>query len=75
MLIGDQVYLDWPNEWDLGDDTIELFAMQYRQYWEDSLYRETLQTCPNFMTCDHEYWNDYPKKTSPFATHLRCQKL
>ncbi len=63
FLIGDQVYLDWPKDWDLGDDAIELFAKRYRQYWGDGFYREALQTCPNFITCDdHEYWNDYPEK-------------
>ncbi len=63
MLLGDQVYLDWPNDWDLGDNAIELFAKRYRQYWGDAFYREALQVCPNFITCDdHEYWNDYPEK-------------
>ena len=63
LLLGDQVYLDWPKDWDLGDDAIELFAKRYRQYWGDDFYREALQTCPNFITCDdHEYWNDYPEK-------------
>jgi hypothetical protein len=63
MLIGDQVYGDWPNSWDLGDDAIELYAKRYRQYWGDAFYREALQTCPNFITCDdHEYWNDFPEK-------------
>jgi len=63
LLIGDQVYLDWPNDWDLGDEAIELFSKRYRQYWGDGFYREALQTCPNFVTCDdHEYWNDYPEK-------------
>ncbi len=63
LLIGDQVYLDWPKEWNLGDDPIELFSKRYRQYWGDEYYREALQTCPNFITCDdHEYWNDYPEK-------------
>ena len=63
MLIGDQVYGDWPNSWDLGDDAVELYAKRYRQYWGDVFYREALQTCPNFITCDdHEYWNDFPEK-------------
>ena len=63
FLLGDQVYLDWPKDWDLGDDAIELFGKRYRQYWGDDFYREALQTCPNFITCDdHEYWNDYPEK-------------
>jgi hypothetical protein len=63
LLLGDQVYGDWPNAWDLGDEAIELYAKRYAQYWGDPYYREALQTCPNFITCDdHEYWNDYPEK-------------
>ncbi|MGE0473263.1 MAG: hypothetical protein AB7P17_06485 [Nitrospirales bacterium] len=64
MLIGDQVYLDWPIYWNFADkEPIELFAGRYRQYWGDDYYREILQLCPNFITCDdHEYWNDYPEK-------------
>jgi hypothetical protein len=63
LLLGDQVYGDWPNAWDLGDEGIELYAKRYAQYWGDEAYREALQICPNFFTCDdHEYWNDYPEK-------------
>ena len=63
LLVGDQVYGDWPNDWDLGDDEIELYAKRYQQYWGDEFYREALQTCPNFIIGDdHEYWNDYPEK-------------
>jgi hypothetical protein len=63
LLLGDQVYGDWPNAWDLGDEAIELYAKRYAQYWGDVSYREALQTCPNFITCDdHEYWNDYPER-------------
>lgn len=63
LLLGDQVYGDWPNAWDLGDEGIELYAKRYAQYWGDEAYREALQVCPNFFTCDdHEYWNDYPEK-------------
>ncbi len=63
FLVGDQVYGDWPNAWDLGDDAIELYGARYRQYWGDESYRQALQTCPNFFTCDdHEFWNDYPEK-------------
>ncbi len=61
MLIGDQVYLDWPTDWAM-DDPIELFGKRYRQYWGDAFYREALQTCPNFVMCDdHEFWNDFPE--------------
>jgi hypothetical protein len=63
LLVGDQVYGDWPNHWNLGDDEIELYAKRYQQYWGDEYYREALQTCPNFITCDdHEYWNDFPER-------------
>lgn len=64
MLIGDQVYLDWPLYWDIADkEAVQLFGKRYRQYWEDEHYREVLQLNPNFITCDdHEYWNDYPEK-------------
>jgi hypothetical protein len=62
LLIGDQVYLDWPTDWSIDDDPIELFGKRYRQYWGDDYYREALQICPNFFTCDdHEFWNDYPE--------------
>ncbi len=63
LLVGDQVYGDWPNDWNLGDDEIELYAARYRQYWGDEFYRQVLQTCPNFFTCDdHEFWNDFPER-------------
>ena len=62
MLVGDQVYLDWPIYWNFDKKPIELFGDRYRQYWGDENYREVLQLCPNFITCDdHEYWNDYPE--------------
>ncbi|MDR4483233.1 MAG: hypothetical protein R3B95_08425 [Nitrospirales bacterium] len=50
LLLGDQVYGDWPNAWDLGDEGIELYAKRYAQYWGDGAYQEALQTCPNFFT-------------------------
>lgn len=62
MLVGDQVYLDWPIYWNFDKRPIELFGDRYRRYWGDEYYREVLQLCPNFITCDdHEYWNDYPE--------------
>jgi len=78
MLIGDQVYLDWPKEWSFGDNPIELFGRRYRQYWGDVYYREALQTCPNFLTCDdHEYWNDYPESQIhlPQTWHASYRKI
>lgn len=63
FLLGDQVYGDWPNAWDLGDEANTLYAKRYAQYWGDTSYREALQTCPNYITCDdHEFWNDYPER-------------
>jgi hypothetical protein len=63
FLLGDQVYGDWPNAWDFGDEENELYAKRYAQYWGDAFYREAFQICPNFITCDdHEFWNDYPER-------------
>jgi hypothetical protein len=64
MLVGNQVYLDWPIYWNFFDEEAnQLFGKRYRQYWDDDHYREVLQLCPNFITCDdHEYWNDFPEK-------------
>ena len=42
LLVGDQVYLDWPNDWTTGDDGIELYGKRYAQYWGDEAYREAL---------------------------------
>ena len=63
LLVGDQVYGDWPNDWTSGDDGVELYARRYAEYWGDESYREALLTSPTFFTCDdHEFWNDYPEK-------------
>ena len=63
LLVGDQVYGDWPNDWSTGDDGIDLYARRYAEYWGDEAYREAMLTCPTYFTCDdHEYWNDFPEK-------------
>lgn len=66
LLIGDQIYLDWPIEKD-GDGAAKTTADRYWQYWNDPAYRELLLATPNFFLCDdHEFWNDYPE----FQIHL-----
>ncbi len=63
LLIGDQVYLDYPFSFKPFDTPESITANRYRQYWGDSSYRGALLTTPNFFMCDdHEYWNDYPEK-------------
>lgn len=66
LLVGDQVYGDWPAD-KMPDFTgypeVEVYADRYGQYWGDPLYRELLQVCPTFFACDdHEFWNDYPER-------------
>lgn len=68
LLIGDQVYQDWP--WDLlGPDSPMLrYAERYEQYWGDPGYQQILTSTPNFfMADDHEFWNDYPEKQMQLA--------
>lgn len=66
LLVGDQVYADWPADYSpdfTGHPEVELYAARYDQYWGDPAYRELMQTSPNFFMCDdHEFWNDYPEK-------------
>ncbi|MGH7831233.1 MAG: alkaline phosphatase D family protein [Candidatus Binatia bacterium] len=66
LLIGDQVYCDWPADYtpDFGAQSeVKLCADRYREYWGDEKYREMMGTSPNFFTCDdHEFWNDYPER-------------
>lgn len=66
LLVGDQVYADWPSDKTpdfTGHPEVELYADRYAQYWGDPAYRETLLTSPNFFMCDdHEFWNDYPER-------------
>lgn len=63
LLIGDQVYQDWP--WDLLGDDIPMrrYADRYDQYWGDPGYRNVLTSSPNFFLADdHEFWNDFPER-------------
>ena len=66
LLVGDQVYADWPSDETpdfTGNPEVELYAARYEQYWGDPLYLELLQTCPTYFMCDdHEFWNDYPER-------------
>jgi hypothetical protein len=66
LLVGDQVYGDWPSDKTpdfTGHPEVELYADRYARYWGDAAYRELMQTSPNFFMCDdHEFWNDYPEK-------------
>jgi hypothetical protein len=63
LLLGDQVYQDWPWALDVMDDPSVRYSKRYEQYWGDQMYRELLQCTPNyFMGDDHEFWNDYPEK-------------
>jgi len=66
LLIGDQVYADWPADYlpdFTGHPEMEVYADRYAEYWGDPVYREMMQSSPNFFMCDdHEFWNDYPEK-------------
>jgi hypothetical protein len=66
LLMGDQVYADWPSDYGpdfTGEAEVELYAGRYADYWGDSAYRQLLQSSPNFFMCDdHEFWNDYPER-------------
>jgi hypothetical protein len=63
LLVGDQVYGDWPAEYLSGAGAVEYYAARYEDYWGDALYRDALQSTPNFLLCDdHEFWNDYPER-------------
>jgi hypothetical protein len=62
LLIGDQVYQDYPLRRP-GGDIPKLFAERYESYWSDGFYRDVLCSTPNFFTCDdHEFWNNYPER-------------
>jgi hypothetical protein len=63
LLVGDQIYGDWPPEQAENFGPVEYYAARYEEYWGDALYREALQSTPNFFLCDdHEFWNDYPER-------------
>lgn len=62
MLIGDQVYLDYPLDFNPFSSPESVISNRYEQYWGDATYRDVMLSTPNFFMCDdHEYWNDYPE--------------
>jgi hypothetical protein len=68
LLLGDQLYCDWPPERDLPDvlarRAYETYGYRYATYWGDESYRQMMRECPNFFLGeDHEYWNDYPESS------------
>ncbi len=63
LLIGDQIYLDFPIPLAIWREPERMVRDVYQQYWGDDAYRDCLLTSPNFFCCDdHEYWNDFPEK-------------
>jgi hypothetical protein len=63
LLIGDQLYQDYPMNWYLPRSIFELFADRYEEYWGNGAYQEVLQAAPNyFVGDDHEFWNDFPER-------------
>lgn len=62
LLVGDQVYLDYPVSFNPFAGAKSITANRYEQYWGDGDYRDALLATPNFTCDDHEYWNDYPEK-------------
>ena len=62
LLVGDQLYQDWPIRLAIGKDPYEIFGDRYIEYWSDDVYRQLLGCTPNFFACDdHEFWNNYPE--------------
>ena len=66
LLIGDQIYCDWPPMRDLPFVYARLahrvIGHRYQYYWGKERFRQMLGRSPNFFLCDdHEYWNDYPE--------------
>jgi PhoD-like phosphatase len=63
LLIGDQLYQDYPQNWLAPKSSFSLFADRYEEYWGNGAYQEVLQATPNFFLCDdHEFWNDFPER-------------
>jgi hypothetical protein len=62
LLIGDQLYQDYPFNWFMPGSAFSLYAGRYEQYWGNSAYQEVLRATPNYFLCDdHEFWNDFPE--------------
>ncbi len=73
LLLGDQLYCDWPPEADtlkvIAKQAYEVYGYRYGSYWGDPNYRKLFGESPNFFLGeDHEYWNDYPETS---WRHLR----
>ena len=63
LLIGDQVYQDWPPNLKPLNDPVARFARRYDEYWGHPAYQEVLASSPNLFTCDdHEFWNGFPER-------------
>jgi hypothetical protein len=63
LLMGDQVYQDWPVDVLRDDSPVRRYADRYAEYWGDPGYQRILTAQPNFfMADDHEFWNDYPER-------------
>lgn len=78
MMIGDQVYQDWPPVLLTRRTPVRIYADRYEEFWADDAYRGALQACPNFFLCDdHEFWNDYPEfqKQLPITYGARRRKI
>lgn len=62
LLVGDQVYQDWPTTLP-PPPPMQAFTDRYESYWADDAYRAALALTPNLFVCDdHEFWNDYPER-------------
>jgi hypothetical protein len=68
LLVGDQVYADWPPIGLLPFANLgRAYLARYQEYWNYLPYRDFLSESPNFFTCDdHEWWNNAPE----FQYHL-----
>jgi hypothetical protein len=63
VLMGDQLYEDYPINWILPRSSLDLYSERYESYWGDTAYRSVLASSPNYFLCDdHEFWNDYPER-------------
>lgn len=68
LLVGDQVYQDWPSAPPGPRSALDLYADRYAEYWGDPAYQEVLLSSPNLFLCDdHEFWNDYPERQPQLA--------
>lgn len=73
LLVGDQVYQDWPPNLS-PKDPVARFAQRYDQYWGHPAYQEVLTSSPNLFTCDdHEFWNAFPEKAPTVPSTWRSE--